>query len=61
MFMIELLSGGGPLTVFSVDVNRNLFLIYRDDFWEWIDMAQCKPYTHPPYLTTTFTDGGTTT
>ena len=58
--MIELLSGGIPLTVFSVDVNRNLFLIYRDDFWEWIDMAQCKPCTYPGYLITNFTDGGTT-
>lgn len=31
------------------------------DLIERIDMTQCKPYTYLPYLTTTFTDGGTIT
>lgn len=61
MFMVELVPRGGPFTVFAVDIDRDLFLIYLDDEWIWVDMDKCKPYTYPPYLTTIFTDGGATT
>lgn len=46
MFMIELLSGG-VFTVYAVDAHENLFLIYRDDQWNWIGMETCKPRTYP--------------
>lgn len=46
MFMIELLSGG-VFTVYAVDAHENLFLIYCDDKWHWIDKERCKPYTYP--------------
>ena len=46
MFQIELLSGG-IFTVYAVDARENLFLIYRDDQWNWIGMEKCKPYTYP--------------
>ena len=45
MFQIELLSGGVFL-VYAVDTVENMFLIYRDDNWNWIGMEKCKP----PYL-----------
>ena len=46
MFLVELLSGG-IFTVYAVDAHENLFLIYRDDQWNWIGMEKCKPYTYP--------------
>lgn len=55
MFQIELLSGG-VFTVYAVDQKENMFLIYRDDQWNWIGMEKCKPYTYTwptvsnPYL-----------
>lgn len=46
MFLVELLSGG-IFTVYAVDAHENLFLIYRDDQWNWIGMEKCKPRTYP--------------
>ena len=46
MFQIELLSGG-VFWVYAVDAQEDLFLIYRDDQWNWIGMEKCKPYTYP--------------
>lgn len=46
MFLVELLSGG-IFTVYAVDAHEDLFLIYRDDQWNWIGMEKCKPYTYP--------------
>ena len=46
MFQIELLSGG-VFWVYAVDTVENMFLIYRDDNWNWIGMEKCKPY-YPP-------------
>ena len=46
MFQIELLSGG-VFWVYDVDTVENMFLIYRDDNWNWIEMETCKPY-YPP-------------
>lgn len=57
-FQIELLSGGVFL-VYAVDARENMFLIYRDDQWNWIGMEKCRPYTYPSYVTTNFTGGGT--
>ena len=46
MFQIERLSGG-VFWVYDVDTVENMFLIYRDDNWNWIEMETCKPY-YPP-------------
>lgn len=43
MFQVELLSGGVFL-VYAVDAQENMFLIYRDDQWDWIGMEKCRPY-----------------
>ena len=43
MFLVELLSGG-IFTVYAVDSYANLFLIYKDDAWQWIEMNCCKLY-----------------
>lgn len=43
MFQIELLSGG-IFTVYAVDSYANLFLIYKDDAWQWIEINRCKLY-----------------
>lgn len=43
MFQIELLTGG-IFTVYAVDSYANLFLIYKDDAWEWIEINRCKLY-----------------
>ena len=48
MFQVELLSGG-VFIVYAVDTAENMFLIYRDDQWNWIGMEKCKPYT-PPWM-----------
>ena len=45
MFLVELLSGG-IFMVYAVDAHENLFLIYRDDQWNWIGMEKCKPCTY---------------
>lgn len=50
MFQIELLSGG-VFTVYAVQPEAEIFLIYRNDAWEWIDIPQCRPYTYPRYCT----------
>ena len=46
MFQIELLSGG-VFWVYAVDTVEKMFLIYRDDNWNWLGMEKCKPY-YPP-------------
>lgn len=46
MFQIELLSGG-VFMVYAVDTQENMFLIYRDGYWNWIWMEKSKPY-YPP-------------
>lgn len=46
MFQVELLSGG-VFTVYAVQPEAEIFLIYRDNQWEWIDIPECKPYTYP--------------
>lgn len=43
MFQVEILSGG-IFTVYAVDSYANLFLIYKDDAWQWIEMNHCKLY-----------------
>lgn len=43
IFQVELLSGGVFL-VYAVDTQENMFLIYRDDQWDWIGMEKCRPY-----------------
>ncbi len=43
MFLVELLSGG-IFTVYAVDAHENLFLIYKDDAWQWIEINRCKLY-----------------
>ena len=43
MFQIELLTGG-VFWVYAVHTAENMFLIYRDDQWNWIGMEKCKPY-----------------
>ena len=48
MFQVELLSGG-VFIVYAVDTNASMFLIYRDGYWAWIDVTECKPYT-PPWM-----------
>ncbi len=58
IFQVELLSGGVFL-VYAVDARENMFLIYRDDQWNWIGMEKCRPYAYPSYVTTNFTGGGT--
>lgn len=58
IFQVELLSGG-VFTVYAVQPEAEIFLIYRNDAWEWIDIPQCRPYTYPCYFTTNFTGGGT--
>ena len=44
MFQVELLSGG-VFIVYAVDTTASMFLIYRDGYWAWIDVTECKPYT----------------
>nr|DAI21204.1 MAG TPA: hypothetical protein [Caudoviricetes sp.] len=46
MFQIELLSvcERGIFTVYAVDSYANLFLIYKDDAWQWIEINRCKLY-----------------
>lgn len=39
MFQVELLSGG-VFTVYAVQPEAEIFLIYRNDAWEWIDIPQ---------------------
>ena len=46
MFQIELLSGG-VFWVYAVDVKSDMFLIFRDNHWDWIWAKECKPY-YPP-------------
>lgn len=46
MFQVELLSGG-VFTVYAVDTNATMFLIYRDGYWTWINETKCRPYTYP--------------
>jgi hypothetical protein len=59
MFQVELLSGG-VFTVYAVQPEAEIFLIYRDNQWEWIDIPECKPYTYPfPMVTKNFTEGTT--
>ena len=59
MFQVELLSGG-VFIVYAVDTALSMFLIYRDGYWEWIDVTECKPYTYPfPMVTNNFTEGTT--
>lgn len=59
MFQVELLSGG-VFTVYAVDTNATMFLIYRDGYWTWIDETECRPYTYPfPMVTQNFTEGTT--
>lgn len=48
MFQVELLSGG-VFIVYAVDTAEDMFLIYRDDQWNWIGMEKCKPYA-PPWM-----------
>ena len=57
MFQVELLSGG-VFTVYAVQPEAEIFLIYRDNQWEWIDIPECKPYTYPwPPLPTVSASG----
>lgn len=57
MFQVELLSGG-VFTVYAVQPEAEIFLIYRDNQWEWIDIPECKPYTYPwPPLPTASASG----
>lgn len=57
MFQVELLSGG-VFTVYAVQPEAEIFLIYRNDAWEWIDIPQCRPYTYPwPPLPTASASG----
>ena len=59
IFQVELLSGG-VFTVYAVQPEAGMFLIYRNDAWEWIDIPQCRPYTYPfPMVTKNFTEGTT--
>ena len=59
MFQVELLSGG-VFIVYAVDTNASMFLIYRDGYWSWIDVTECKPYTYPwPPLPSYTTEGPT--
>lgn len=59
MFQVELLSGG-VFTVYAVDTNATMFLIYRDGYWTWIDETECRPYTYPfPMVAKNFTEGTT--
>jgi hypothetical protein len=59
MFQVELLSGG-VFTVYAVDTNATMFLIYRDGYWTWIDETECRPYTYPfPMVTKNFTEDTT--
>lgn len=48
MFQVELLSGG-VFIVYAVDTKASMFLIYRDGYWAWIDVTECKPHT-PPWM-----------
>lgn len=59
MFQVELLSGR-VFTVYAVQPEAEMFLIYRNDAWEWIDISQCKPYTYPWALLASFATEGTT-
>lgn len=45
MFQVELLSGG-VFTVYAVQPEAEIFLIYRNDAWEWVDIPECKPFTY---------------
>lgn len=45
MFQVELLSGG-VFTVYAVQPKAEIFLIYRNDAWEWVDIQECKPFTY---------------
>lgn len=59
MFQVELLSGG-VFIVYAVDTAENMFLIYRDDQWNWIGMEKCKPYTYPwPMVSNPYPGGPT--
>lgn len=59
IFQVELLSGG-VFTVYAVQPEAEIFLIYRNDAWEWIDISQCRPYTYPwPPLASFATEGTT--
>lgn len=44
---LKYIKSGGIFTVYAVDTHENLFLIYRDDQWNWIGMEKCKPCTYP--------------
>nr|DAE38755.1 MAG TPA: hypothetical protein [Bacteriophage sp.] len=46
MFQVELLSGGA-LTVYAVDADAAMFLVYHDNAWDWIDMTECRPCRYP--------------
>lgn len=59
MFQVELLSGG-VFTVYAVDADAGMFLVYRDNAWDWIDMTECKPYTYPWPPLTSYTTEDTT-
>lgn len=59
MFQVELLSGG-VFTVYAVQPEAEIFLIYRNDAWEWIYIPQCKPYTYPWPPLASYTTEGTT-
>ncbi len=48
VFQVELLSGG-VFIVYAVQPEAEIFLIYRNNAWEWIDVTECKPYT-PPWI-----------
>lgn len=59
MFQVELLSGG-VFTVYAVQPEGEIFLIYRDNAWEWIDMTECRPYRYSQTALTTYTTEATT-
>lgn len=46
MFQIELLSGG-VFWVYAVYPQNSAFLIWKDDYWVWIEADMCKPYVQP--------------
>ena len=59
MFRVELLSGG-VFTVYAVQPEAGMFLIYRNDAWEWIDIPLCKPFAYAwPPLASFATEGTT--
>lgn len=54
MFQVELLSGG-VFNVYAVDADAAMFLVYRDNAWDWIDMTECRPYRYSQTALTAYT------